>query len=133
MYESPIKIIEDISREVTDAFEAHVYQCVLRYGVEVDKEELVKALSYDRHMYEKGYEDGFADGKRFAQNASRPKGEWIVTQDGMLACSNCLENPTNRIIINGNLVYDMTPIRKMMRFCPKCGSYNGGENEKNNN
>jgi hypothetical protein len=49
MYESPIKIIEDLTRDVTDAFEDHVYQCIIRCGVEVDKEELVKALNYDRH------------------------------------------------------------------------------------
>ena len=52
----------------------------------------------------------------------RKTGRWVVTPDGRLACSNCLENPTNRIIINGNLVYDMTPIRKRMRYCPNCGA-----------
>ena len=52
----------------------------------------------------------------------RKKGRWVMTPDGRLACSNCFENPTNRIIINGNLVYDMTPIRKRMRFCPNCGA-----------
>ena len=67
MYESPIKIIEDINRDVTDAFEDYVYKCVLRYGVEVDKEELVKALNYDRQMYEKGYADGYKAGLESAE------------------------------------------------------------------
>ena len=56
------------------------------------------------------------------QQPERKTGRWVVTPDGRLACSNCLENPTNRIIINGNLVYDMTPIRKRMRYCPNCGA-----------
>lgn len=59
----------------------------------------------------------------------RKKERWVMTPDGMIACSNCRENPTNRIIINGDLVYDMTPIRKRMRFCPNCGARmeEGGE------
>ncbi len=67
MYESPIKIIEDIYNGVTDTFDDHVYQCVLRYGVEVDKEELVKALNYDRQMYKKGYADGYKAGLESAE------------------------------------------------------------------
>lgn len=57
----------------------------------------------------------------------RKTGKWCVTPDGKLVCSNCYENPTNRIIFDGNLIYDMTPIKKRMRYCPNCGSYNGGE------
>lgn len=67
MYESPIKIIEDITRDVTDAFEDHVYKCVLRCGIDVDREELIQALNYDRQMYEKGYTDGYTDGAERAE------------------------------------------------------------------
>jgi hypothetical protein len=67
MYESPIKIIEDINRDVTDAFEDHVYKCVLRYGIDVDREELIQALNYDRQMYEKGYADGYKAGLESAE------------------------------------------------------------------
>ena len=55
-------------------------------------------------------------------SAEPRKGMWCVTPDGKLVCSYCYENPTNRIIVNGNLIYDMTPIRKRMRFCPNCGA-----------
>ena len=48
----------------------------------------------------------------------RKMGAWCVTLDGMIVCSNCSEIPTNRIIINEALVYDMTPIKKRMRYCP---------------
>ena len=56
----------------------------------------------------------------------RKTGEWMVDPDGRLHCSRCLENPTNRVMIDGRLVYDMTPIVGKMRYCPNCGSYNGG-------
>ena len=51
----------------------------------------------------------------------RPTGRWMVDQDGRLHCSECLENPTNRVMIDGRLVYDMTPIVGKMKFCPNCG------------
>lgn len=51
----------------------------------------------------------------------RKTGKWMVDPDGRLHCSRCLENPTNRVIIDGKLVYDMTPIVGKMKFCPNCG------------
>jgi len=58
----------------------------------------------------------------------RKTGTWCLTPDGKLVCSNCYNNPTNRIIVDGSLIYDMTPIRERMKYCPNCGSYNvGGE------
>ena len=71
MYESPIKIIEDISRAVTDDLEDYVYKCVFRYGAEVDREELVKALNYDRHVYERGYTDGYKAGLESAERRDK--------------------------------------------------------------
>lgn len=61
----------------------------------------------------------------------RDTGAWCVTPDGRIVCSNCFENPTNRIIINGALVYDMTPIKKRMRYCPNCGARMVREGEDN--
>ena len=54
-------------------------------------------------------------------------GKWMVDPDGRLHCSRCLENPTNRVIIDGRLVYDMTPIVGKMKFCPNCGADMRGE------
>ena len=56
MYESPINII--IS-ELCTKFESDCVKSVQRYGFDVDKEELAKALKYDREQYEKGYTDGY--------------------------------------------------------------------------
>ena len=52
----------------------------------------------------------------------RKTGKWVVDPDGRLHCSACYENPTNRVIIDGRLVYDMTPIVGKMKFCPNCGA-----------
>lgn len=66
MYKCPIEFIEsaadsfDVSIEKTK--NELVYQTVSKIGVEVDKEELLKALKYDRGQYEKGYRDGYQAG-----------------------------------------------------------------------
>lgn len=66
MYKSPIEFIDSVadSFEVSmeKAKDEHVYQAVLKAGVAVDKEELLKALKYDRDQYEKGYRDGYEAG-----------------------------------------------------------------------
>lgn len=35
---------------------------IIDLGIKVDKEELLKALKYDRDQYNKGYEDGYKAG-----------------------------------------------------------------------
>ena len=56
MYESPINII--ISELCTN-LESDCVKSVQRYGFDVDKEELARALCYDRKQYEKGHTDGY--------------------------------------------------------------------------
>ena len=58
-YESPIvmyvdKIMQDLEKQTDE----DVLNAVIRVGVTVDKDELIKALQYDRDQYEKGYHDG---------------------------------------------------------------------------
>ena len=38
--------------------EGDVFRTVHNYGINVDKEELLRALAYDRDQYDKGYNDG---------------------------------------------------------------------------
>ena len=57
MYQSPIEIIHG---ELQMQLEGEVYKAVQRVGVNVDREELLKALQYDRGQYKRGYEDGYA-------------------------------------------------------------------------
>lgn len=57
MYTSPIDVIYG---EMQMQVEGEIYKAVQKVGVNVDKEELLKALQYDRGQYEQGYKDGYA-------------------------------------------------------------------------
>lgn len=58
-YESPITAIyEQIENQITQDFENRLMAEVkMKVDVNVDKDELLKALEYDRHQYEKGRDD----------------------------------------------------------------------------
>lgn len=58
MYKSPIDIIYG---QMETQMEGDILRAIQRYGINVDKEELLRALQYDRGQYEKGYADGKAD------------------------------------------------------------------------
>lgn len=59
MYKSPIeKVYSDIHTQMVQEDEKVVMKAITKVGVNVDKEELIKALQYDRNQYTKGYEDG---------------------------------------------------------------------------
>lgn len=63
MYESPIdKIYKDIQTQMIQQDEEMVMKAVREVGITVNKDELVKALQYDRNQYEKGYQDGLQVG-----------------------------------------------------------------------
>ena len=59
MYENPIKMsTEDIMRTVVKIKEGYLIEAVHKVGFDINKEELAKALRYDRDQYEKGFNDG---------------------------------------------------------------------------
>lgn len=59
MYESPISIIyNQIESNLNEKIEKDIYEVIQKYGIIVDKEELSKALKYDRDQYKKGYTEG---------------------------------------------------------------------------
>ena len=59
-YESPVRILQ---KKLNEAFESSIADSVItmsmEYGIHIDREELIKALQYDRQQYEKGYKDGY--------------------------------------------------------------------------
>ena len=79
MYETPIKLTE-VTKRVSDLFETEAQKLAeatkqhtedyITFKIEqildceVDKEELIKAMQYDRNQYDKGYQDGYLDGVR---------------------------------------------------------------------
>lgn len=66
MYKSPIEIIYG---QMETQIEGDILRAVQKYGINVDKDELLRALQYDRGQYKKGYAD------------ATPK--WISVTDGM--------------------------------------------------
>ena len=66
MYKPPIETnIEDIQSQFLKQQEEEVFRAVVNMGIRVDKEELIRALRYDRGQYEKGYLDGKAAAQRW--------------------------------------------------------------------
>lgn len=58
-YISPLELtIRRISEELIEKQEGQVLQAIYEQGITVNKEELIKALAYDRHQYEQGFRDG---------------------------------------------------------------------------
>lgn len=58
MYESPIKLImNETTRRLGVECENAVIKAALEMGIDIDGEELLKALQYDRGQYMKGYND----------------------------------------------------------------------------
>ena len=72
-------IIRTIEQEMVFEWEENICKAIKNMGVYVDKEELIKALAYDRQQYDKGYADGYSDAKKeiaeFIENAIAGKGE----------------------------------------------------------
>ena len=55
-YESPITLIQkDMSNAYNCWVEDNVFKMISSMDIKVDKDELVKALKYDRRQYERGY------------------------------------------------------------------------------
>lgn len=58
-YESPITMYtERIVKDIMEKQDGYLMECVREVGFDVNKEELAKALAYDRDQYDKGYHDG---------------------------------------------------------------------------
>ena len=54
-YQSPINVI---SQGIRTQMENDIFKAIQSYDVAVNKDELTKALKYDRDQYEKGFIDG---------------------------------------------------------------------------
>lgn len=90
MYESPIMLLktDPMIQRVKDETDTMIFQGVARVGVHVDKDELIKALEYDRGQYEKGFHDGRMYVPPCPSNADRIRSmtdeelaEWLAKND----------------------------------------------------
>ena len=106
-YESPIitSIYEQIANKISQDFDNRIIAAVnMNVDVHVDKEELIKALNYDREQYEKGYTDAWKE-------CVRPQGKWVEGYHDYfetLDCSLCGYVRDNR--------------HATFNFCPNCGA-----------
>lgn len=66
MYKSPVELI---TSQMHTQIEDYVFNAIQEVAVNIDKEELIRALEYDRGQYDKGYRDGL--------NADR----WVSVED----------------------------------------------------
>lgn len=61
MYESPIEVFtRKIVQDIEERIDGVIFKECVRVGVNVNKDELIKALRYDRGQYDCGYADGRA-------------------------------------------------------------------------
>lgn len=59
MYESPVNLtIQNIEGQIVQESEQTIIRVLRKCGVTVNKDELIKAMNYDRNQYTKGYKDG---------------------------------------------------------------------------
>lgn len=59
-YQSPIKLME---QQMRTSVEGNILRAVQSVGVDMNKDELIRALQYDREQYAKGYAAGVAADK----------------------------------------------------------------------
>lgn len=60
-YESPIKIlISDIQTQMVQKEENYIIEATRNIGLDINKDEMYKALQYDRYQYKQGYRNGKA-------------------------------------------------------------------------
>ena len=108
----------------TETFlEGELLKVTQEMGLDVNREELLKALRYDRGQYEKGYADGCRD--------SRKQGRWETANDGTHFCSNCgCDAPYTWDDIDRNFIdsADDVPDR-ISDYCYKCGAKMDGGND----
>ena len=72
MYDSPIRLAVS---KMASQFDDAIYNAVVKTGIDVDKDELVRALNYDRNQYEKGYRDGLEASKWISVKERLPEVE----------------------------------------------------------
>ena len=68
VWKSPLQlkindVCEEAGRAAAKMFDDMVFEAVAEVGIKVDRDELIKALAYDRGQYEKGYGDGYRAAK----------------------------------------------------------------------
>lgn len=89
MYESPVYLIlKDVETQIDQEIERTIMNVIRKFDVDVDKDELIKALNYDRNQYNKGYKDGINE----VLDKIRAEIERIDGNDEKAFCKNLNES-----------------------------------------
>ena len=101
MYEAPIELVTmqsdmmmNIQRKLAEEQDSYIMQSIEKVGVNVNKEELIKALAYDREQYVKGYADGT---KEFAEQFQAMLGDPFLREHNDVC------------VVIDNLLAELTP------------------------
>lgn len=81
-YESPIEMtVGDLQTQIVREGENEVVKAIQKIDIHVNREELIRALEYDRRQYEKGFEDGYAYSRWIPVEERLPEnpGKYLVT------------------------------------------------------
>lgn len=115
-YESPISITNQIVDKIRTDFDDKIVDSIqIQTGVNVDKQELIKALRYDREQYQKGYEDGKKDVVRHGY-WKKIVGMAPPEYRGKHICSLC-----------GQRALERNYREELSDFCSHCGARMDGE------
>ena len=107
-YQSPIEIIYDkLTADFNIQLEKNVMSAVQRYSINVDRDELIKALNYDRRQYEAGYRTAMLRYKA-------PRGEWITDDWSKIIECNLCKGAAPICVTSGE--------QYKSNFCPICGA-----------
>ena len=89
MYDCPIKTFFEtgpLIENIGNTMEGHIISAVQKIGIDVNKEELIKALNNDRSRYEEAYQKGWNDCVRhyasFAEELAKLINGFKEAQDG---------------------------------------------------
>lgn len=108
-YKSPIEVFYS---DVQLKFEDGVYKAVQAVDIHVDRDELIKALQYDRQQYEKGWADALLKEQEPVKH-----GRWELVDEAVpqrWSCSKCL-----------SLMWHSD-----FSYCPSCGAKMDGEEDE---
>lgn len=97
MYKSPIDmLISDIQHQIVQQEDEHIYQAVLHCIPNVDREELLRALKYDRDQYNKGHLDGYTEAMSSIVRCKDCKHFYTDEYYGATTCDHdCIVEPDN--------------------------------------
>jgi hypothetical protein len=115
-WESPIDtMVSDMEMKL----EGEVFRAVQRVGITVDKDELIKALEYDRGQYEKGYADAMAtiipcEYCKFAEEITKNAD---LNYLSLLHCTKWRGEPVHNVWIKYKKVYADFSIVEKDDFC----------------